>query len=215
MRALRLLAARVLFSLRAATRPRALCAQPRLPLRKTALPRTTLRWIAPLVIAPLATGCGDSGCADVESAIGAVCLPAALAPDRVAVLDVREACGNGCAAAPGCSAELIAGALYLTLREEVCGASSAACLEEPCKQGIALVHPARARTGRLSAAARRRRPGSAPGPRRRRVGLPPAGLPRQRRRQLEAASVTSPGRVGHAIYAAPCDRFALWCCGLQ
>jgi len=90
-----------------------------------------------LLASLLLTGCGDSGCENVESAIGAVCLPASLAPEQAAVLDVREACGNGCASAPSCSAELISGALYLTLREDVCGASSAACLAEPCSQGIA------------------------------------------------------------------------------
>lgn len=85
-----------------------------------------------LACGALLGGCSSDSCDDVETEIGLVCIPDALAPQGPTVLQVRESCGKDCASGPTCTAVLVDGALVLTLHERQClslGCSSSTCLQ--------------------------------------------------------------------------------------
>jgi hypothetical protein len=105
--------------------------------RGSARARGALCLLACALSAALGTGCSTDSCDDLETEIGLVCVPDAVAADGLSVLQVREACGSDCASGPSCTAVLVDGAVQLTLREHQClstGCASTACLEAvvPC-----------------------------------------------------------------------------------
>lgn len=93
-----------------------------------------------LLIAGLlcAAGCGDgTTCNTVAADVGAICLPAAIAPRTESVIEVREQCGPGCAQTPACGAQLNDGQVILDVHEEVCtGGFGPSCTFNPCQTRV-------------------------------------------------------------------------------
>src|SRR5277367_2858457 len=103
------------------------------------MPTLRANWLPAisLCLAALVSGCNGSNCVEVESAIGAICLPEAVTANQQAVLDVRESCGALCAQPPSCTAIVLSGAIYLTLREDQCSTTVASCIATQCNENTA------------------------------------------------------------------------------
>jgi hypothetical protein len=91
--------------------------------------------LAALAALPLLGSC-SSDCRNVSANISAVCLPDVVAEQKVAVVDVREACGINCARAPQCDAVLTDGTLILALNEDECPGLYPGCELAPCAQRV-------------------------------------------------------------------------------
>jgi hypothetical protein len=95
-----------------------------------------VRILAALCFAVSVAACNGSPCNTVETQIGDVCEPAAVAANVQSVVDVRESCGTTCAQRPSCTAILLSGSLYLTLREDQCSDTVQACIASPCNHNV-------------------------------------------------------------------------------
>ncbi len=92
--------------------------------------------IALLSLAALAA-CNDSVCDEIETQIGDICVPSAIAANSEAIIDVRESCGSICAQAPSCTAVILDGAIQLTMREDQCSTTVASCIATQCNHNVA------------------------------------------------------------------------------
>lgn len=90
---------------------------------------------AAFLAACLGAGC-SSDCTNVSVDIGTACLPAVLAADTVASIQVREACGINCARTPQCTAVLSAGSVVLEMSEDQCPDFFGVCASAPCQKRV-------------------------------------------------------------------------------
>lgn len=84
--------------------------------------------------AAASAGCSSTTCEDVSADVGSLCLPDTVAPNVSTVVEVREQCGRNCTLAPGCTATLRAGTVYLDLRQQRCSDTGfAGCDQTICQ----------------------------------------------------------------------------------